>query len=123
MRLGPAAVRAGDLLCLSALYAADADGAFRRRDTAGLNISGRRRITRCGRSSQLPAILPRRWRLALKSPAGQSLRERFQCRLSGVARLARALAGKPIPFGAVRMPAPMPVPGCNIVADMWVYLP
>ena len=27
MRLGPAAVRAGDLLCLSALYAADEDGA------------------------------------------------------------------------------------------------
>ncbi|MGA8002959.1 MAG: RidA family protein, partial [Pseudolabrys sp.] len=28
MRLGPAAVRAGDLLCLSALYAADSDGAL-----------------------------------------------------------------------------------------------
>jgi enamine deaminase RidA (YjgF/YER057c/UK114 family) len=33
------------------------------------------------------------------------------------------LAGAPIPFGAVRVPAPMPVPGCNIVADMWVYVP
>jgi hypothetical protein len=33
------------------------------------------------------------------------------------------LAGAPIPFGAVRTPAPMPVPGCNIVADMWVYHP
>src|SRR5262249_54440008 len=28
MRLGPAAVRAGDLLCLSGLYAADSDGAI-----------------------------------------------------------------------------------------------
>jgi len=33
------------------------------------------------------------------------------------------LAGAPIPFGAVRTPSPMPVPGCNIVADMWVYHP
>jgi enamine deaminase RidA (YjgF/YER057c/UK114 family) len=31
--------------------------------------------------------------------------------------------GVPIPFGAVRTPAPMPIPGCNIVADMWVYQP
>src|SRR3981189_663574 len=37
MRLGPAAVRAGDLLCLSALYAADADGAIAPvRNSAGL---------------------------------------------------------------------------------------
>jgi hypothetical protein len=35
----------------------------------------------------------------------------------------KKLAGAPIPFGAVRMPSPMPVPGCNIVADMWVYHP
>jgi enamine deaminase RidA (YjgF/YER057c/UK114 family) len=33
------------------------------------------------------------------------------------------LSGAPLPFGAVRTPSPMPVPGCNIVADMWVYCP
>jgi enamine deaminase RidA (YjgF/YER057c/UK114 family) len=32
------------------------------------------------------------------------------------------LAGAPIPFGAVRTPA-VPVPGCSILADMWVYAP
>jgi len=37
--------------------------------------------------------------------------------------LERRLAGAPIPFGAVRMPAPIPVPGCSIIADMWVYAP
>jgi hypothetical protein len=31
------------------------------------------------------------------------------------------LAGAPIPFGAVR--TPMAIPGCSIVADMWVYHP
>ena len=39
------------------------------------------------------------------------------------ARGRRSLAGAPIPFGAVRMPAPMPMPGCDIVADMWAYHP
>jgi len=38
-------------------------------------------------------------------------------------RWQEKLAGAPIPFGAVRTPVPMPVPGCNIVADMWVYHP
>ena len=41
MRLGAAAVRAGDLLCLSALYAADANGALpQARNTAGLKYFG-----------------------------------------------------------------------------------
>ena len=33
------------------------------------------------------------------------------------------LAGAPIPFGVVRAPPPMPVPGCDITADLWVYHP
>jgi hypothetical protein len=31
------------------------------------------------------------------------------------------LAGAPIPFGAVRPPAPMPIPGCDVILDAWVY--
>jgi enamine deaminase RidA (YjgF/YER057c/UK114 family) len=81
MRLGPAAVRAGDLLCLSALYAADANGAISTvRNSAGLKYFG--------------------------VPAHQ-----------------KRLAGAPIPFGVVRTPRPMPVPGCDITADLWVYQP
>jgi enamine deaminase RidA (YjgF/YER057c/UK114 family) len=33
------------------------------------------------------------------------------------------LAGAPIPFGAVRMPQPMPIPGCDVIMDMWAYHP
>src|SRR6185437_12121182 len=41
MRLGPAAVRAGDLLCLSALYAADENGAIPAvRQSTGLHYLG-----------------------------------------------------------------------------------
>jgi hypothetical protein len=41
MRLGPAAVRAGDLVCLLALYAADEDSAIpAMRNSAGLHYLG-----------------------------------------------------------------------------------
>ncbi|MGB7617656.1 MAG: hypothetical protein WBM06_11925, partial [Pseudolabrys sp.] len=33
------------------------------------------------------------------------------------------LGGAPIPFGAVRTPSPMPIPGCDIIVDMWAYRP
>ncbi len=32
------------------------------------------------------------------------------------------LPGIPLPFGAVRCPS-MPIPGCDIVLDMWAYRP
>src|SRR3982074_2799752 len=52
MRLGPAAVRAGALLCLSALYAADADGAIAPvRNSAGLKYFG------AGAQHEMRAIL------------------------------------------------------------------
>ncbi len=125
MRLGPAAVRAGDLLCLSALYAADADGAIGTvRDTAGLRYFGAPVV------HQMDAILT----------AADGI-----CRASGasLANLVRAnhfvgdltvthplllawhrkRGGAPIPFGIVRTPRPMPVPGCDIIADLWVYQP
>jgi enamine deaminase RidA (YjgF/YER057c/UK114 family) len=125
MRLGPAAVRAGDLLCLSALYAAGADGAMPQvRNVAGLKYFG------------APALHEMRAILAAAADicrtAGGSLDDllrvnHFVTDLNVLTPALRAwqeqLSGAPIPFGAVRMPAPMPVPGCSIVADMWVYLP
>ena len=83
MRLGPAAVRAGDLLCLSALYAADADGAIPQvRDTAGLKYFGapahhemRAILTAAGDICRAAGALD------LEPAARQSLRERSQRRL------------------------------------------
>ena len=67
MRLGPAAVRAGDLLCLSALYAADETGRCRLRPRPrACAISARRCSTRCA-----PFSAPRRrsaGRAARRSP-------------------------------------------------------
>ena len=125
MRLGPAAVRAGDLLCLSGLYAANADGAIpQARSTAGLKYFG------APTHHEMQAILTAADDIA--RTAGTSIANLLRvnhflsdlhivpCALRG---WQEKLAGAPIPFGAVRTPAPMPVPGCNIVADMWVYRP
>jgi enamine deaminase RidA (YjgF/YER057c/UK114 family) len=125
MRLGPAAVRAGDLLCLSALYAADADGAITQvRDSAGLKYFG------VPARHEMRAILTAAEEIC--GAAGASLADllrvnHFVGDLDVVYPALRAwqekLAGAPVPFGAVRTPSPMAVPGCNIVADMWVYHP
>ena len=125
MRLGAAAVRAGDLLCLSGLYAADMNGALPPvRNTAGLKYFG------APAHHQMQAILTAADEIC--RTAGTSLSNvlrvnHFVGTFDVVHPALRAwqekLAGAPIPFGAVRMPAPMPVPGCNIVADMWVYHP
>ena len=125
MRLGSAAVRAGDLLCLSGLYAANADGAIpQARSAAGLKYFG------APTHHEMQAILTAADDIA--RTAGTSLANLLRvnnflsdlhivpCALRG---WQEKLAGAPIPFGAVRTPAPMPVPGCNIVADMWVYRP
>jgi enamine deaminase RidA (YjgF/YER057c/UK114 family) len=124
MRLGPAAVRAGDLLCLSGLCAADAEGAMAQvRSSAGLRYFG------------VPARHEMRAILDVADDicraAGASLDNllrvnHFVNDLHVVYPALRVwqqrLAGAPIPFGAVRTPA-VPVPGCSILADMWVYAP
>jgi len=125
MRLGPAAVRAGDLLCLSALYAADAEGALpQARDAAGLGYLG------APAQHEMRAILAAADDIC--STAGASLDNLLRVNhfVADLNLVYPALQiwqekrrGAPIPFGAVRTPSPMPIPGCNIVADMWVYHP
>jgi enamine deaminase RidA (YjgF/YER057c/UK114 family) len=123
MRLGPAAVRAGDLLCLSALFAAAADGALAPvRDTAALKHFG------APARHEMRAILTAAdeiCRTAGASLANLMRVNHFVGDLAVVYPALRAwqeqLSGAPIPFGAVR--TPMAIPGCNIVADMWVYHP
>ncbi len=91
MRLGPAAVRAGDLLCLSALYAADAHGALPQvRNTAGLKHFG------APAHHEMAAILAAADEICRTAGASlvefasrQSFRRRSRCRSSCAARVAR----------------------------------
>ena len=34
-----------------------------------------------------------------------------------------ALGGAAVPFTAVRVPAPLPVPACSVIVDPWIYAP
>lgn len=36
---------------------------------------------------------------------------------------SRALGGRPVPFSAVEVPSPLPVPGARVLSDVWVYAP
>jgi enamine deaminase RidA (YjgF/YER057c/UK114 family) len=125
MRLGPAAVRAGDLLCLSALYAADADGAITpARDAAGLRYFG------APAQHEMRAILAAADAICRAGGASLANLLRANHFVSDLDLVYPALRiwqqqrpGLPLPFGAVRTPTPMPIPGCDIIADMWVYAP
>jgi enamine deaminase RidA (YjgF/YER057c/UK114 family) len=123
MRLGPAAVRAGDLLCLSALFAADENGAL----PAALATSSLRYFG-APVEHQMRALLDTAE--AICRAAGASLANvvrahHFVGDLNVVYPALRVwrerLSGAPIPFGAVRTPAPLPIPGCDVILDSWVY--
>jgi enamine deaminase RidA (YjgF/YER057c/UK114 family) len=111
MRLGPAAVRAGDLLCLSALYAADSEGAIAAvRHSVGLRHIG------APAQHQMRAILGAAEDICKAgdtSLANVVRANHFVGDLDVVYPALRVwqdkLSGGPIPFGAVRTPSPMPI--------------
>jgi len=118
-----AAVRAGDLLCLSALYAADADGAL-----PDVSASAGLRYLGVPAQRQMKVILGAAGDIC--QAGGTSLANvvrahHFVGDLNSVYPALRIwqekLAGAPIPFGAVRTSSPMPIPGCDITMDMWAY--
>ena len=121
MRLGAAAVRAGDLLCLSALYAADEEGAIPPvRKSAGLHYLG------VPGQHQMRAILGAAEEIcrACGTSLANVLRaHHFVTDLNVVYPALKIwqekLGTSPIPFGAVR--TKLPIPGCSIVMDMWAY--
>jgi enamine deaminase RidA (YjgF/YER057c/UK114 family) len=123
MRLGPAAVRAGDLLCLSALFAADGNGAL----PAALAASSLRHFG-APVQHQMRALLDIAHDIC--SAAGTTLANVVRAHhfVSDLGVLQPALrvwqerlSGAPIPFGVVRVPSPMPIPGCDVILDAWVY--
>jgi enamine deaminase RidA (YjgF/YER057c/UK114 family) len=124
MRLGAAAVVAGDLACLSALYAADENGALGNATrSAGFKYFG------APAEHQMRAILTAAGEIA--EAAGTSLANvtranHFVSDLSVVLPALKIwqerLAGAPIPFGAVQTPA-IPIPGCDLIMDAWLYRP
>lgn len=120
----PQAVRAGDLLLFSGMLAIDADGlvAAARRDP------GRPWFGNTVRA-QMQAMLARAQ--AVCEAAGTSLSnvvriQQYHTDLAGFQDAcdawATALPGAPLPLSAVQVPF-LPVPGCSVMLDLWVYIP
>ena len=124
MRLGAAAVRAGDLLCLSGLFAADENGAL----PAALASAGLRHFG-APVEHQMRAVLDTAEDICRAGGASLANLVRAHHFVSGLDVVYPALkvwhdrlGGAPLPFGAVRPPA-MPIPGCDVIVDAWVYRP
>lgn len=121
----PQALRAGDLLFISGLMAADRDG---------LAPSAARNPHQPWFSSpaemQAEIIIGNIRRLC--EAAGTSLEnvvrlQQFHTDISEFYAVykvwERHLAGRPLPLSAVEVPAPLPVPGASVLIEAWVYAP
>jgi enamine deaminase RidA (YjgF/YER057c/UK114 family) len=120
---GAPAVKAGDLLLLSGLLAVDEEGAV-----ASIAAGERMPYFGLGARAQMRHVLEQADRVC--GAAGASLANvvralQFHTDLAEFYPAQRvwqeALPGQPIPFGAIRVPAPMPAPGCTMMVDLWVY--
>jgi len=119
----PQAVRAGDLIFISARVAADRDGLL-----AACAVDPRQPHFASSAEAQAEAIIDDLARLA---EAGGST-------LANVVRVLifltdmrdfhtvyrvweRRLGGQPLPFSAIEVPSPLPVPGATVMMEAWVY--
>lgn len=125
MTYGAAAVRAGDLLLCSGMIAVDSAGPL-----AGTNARHGLRHLGVPARAQMKHIVD-----ALKAvcaAGGTSIENvlrihQFHTDLTEFYSMHRpwqdALGGAPVPFTAVRVPSPLPVPACSVIVDPWFYAP
>jgi enamine deaminase RidA (YjgF/YER057c/UK114 family) len=119
------AVRAGDLLFLSGLMAIDENGLV---GTAEID-SGQPHY-QSSASAQAECIIANAEKLC--AAAGTSLAnvvrvQQFHTDIAEFYPVHRAwqrhLGDRPLPFTAVEVPSPLPVPGATLLVDLWVYAP
>ena len=121
----PQAVRAGDLLFMSARMAADRDGLV-----PAAAIDPRQPHFSSSVEAQAETIIDHIARLA--EAGGTSLANvvRVLIFLTDIRDFhavykawERRLDGRPLPFSAVEVPAPLPVPGATVMMEAWAYAP
>jgi enamine deaminase RidA (YjgF/YER057c/UK114 family) len=120
----PQAVKAGDLLFIPALMAADRDGLIPSADA-----DPRQPHFSSSAEAQAEAIIDNITRLC--EAAGTSLANAVRVLLffTDIAEFypvykvwERRRGGKPLPFSAVEVPGPLPVPGATVMMEGWVYV-
>jgi enamine deaminase RidA (YjgF/YER057c/UK114 family) len=118
----PVAVRAGDLLLFSGMEAADQNGlieASGRDDRNGSSIEAQMEYL-----IELAAEVCDRAGTSLRSVVRiQQLHTDLVDFVPACAVWQKRLPGLPLPISAVRVPAPLIVPGCTVQLDLWVYAP
>ncbi len=121
----PQAVKAGDLLFISALMAADRDGLV-----PAAAADPRQPWFSSPAQAQAEFIIGNIARLC--EAAGTSLANvvrvlQFHTDIREFYPVykvwERALGGRPLPFSAVEVPSPLPVPGATVLIEAWVYAP
>ena len=121
----PQAVRAGDLLFMSALMAADRGGLV-----PSAAVDPRQPHFASSPQAQAEAIVESIARLA--DAGGTSLANvvRVLIFLTDIREFypvyqvwERRLGGRPLPFSAVEVPGPLPVPGATVMMEAWAYAP
>jgi len=121
----PQAIRAGDLLIMSAAMAIDRDGLV-----ASAAVDPRQPRFGSRAQAQAECIIDNFARLC--AAAGTSLDNlvrvlQFHTDLAEFYPVYqvwdRKLAGRPLPFSAVEVPAPLPVPDATLMIEAWAYVP
>ena len=119
----PQAVKAGDLLFMPALMAANGDGLL---PTAA--VDSRQPHFSSSPEAQAEAIVDNITRLC--EAAGTSLTNVVRVLLFHTDLREfypiykvweRRLGGRPLPFSAVEVPGPLPVPGATVMMEAWAY--
>jgi enamine deaminase RidA (YjgF/YER057c/UK114 family) len=125
LRHQPQAVRAGDLLFVSGAMAVDKHGLV---EAARVNPRLPWHSSRA--EAQAECILDNVARLC--EAAGTSLAnvvrvQQFHTDLAEFYPVykvwQRRLGGRPLPFSAVEVPGPLPVPDATVLMDIWAYVP
>lgn len=120
-----AAIRAGDLLFVSGLMGIDRDGLI-----GSAEVDPRQANLQSSIRAQADCILQNAEKIC--EAAGTSLANtvRAQHFLTDIGDFydvyqvwQEHLPGAPIPFSAIEIPSPLPVPGCTLLMDLWFYAP
>jgi enamine deaminase RidA (YjgF/YER057c/UK114 family) len=121
----PQGVKAGDLLFMPALMAAGRDGL-----AASAAVDPRQPHFSSSPEAQAEAIVDNIARLC--EAAGTTLANVVRVLLfhTDIAEFypvykvwERRLGGRPLPFSAVEVPGPLPVPGATVMMEAWAYAP
>src|SRR5580692_8121095 len=121
----PQAVQAGDLLFIPALMAADRGGLV-----SSAVVDPRQPYFSSSPQAQAEAIIDNIARLCEAGGTSLANMVRLLLFVTDIAEFypvykvwERRLGGRPLPFAAVEVPGPLPVPGATVMMEAWVYAP